>query len=288
LGNATAVRVDTDPTFNGGRHLEGTWKDRSSGRLYGWYHNELDHVQGRGAFDKRYPCVCQIGAMVSEDDGLTWRDQGLVITPPADSFHTAETTRNPYYVGGVGDFGVCPDKEGRFVYFFAVSFHKHREHQGLTVYRMDLADRDQPAGKVLGWREGRWSEPGLEGRLDPIFPVTTDWHGPSPAEHWGPVIHWNTHLQQYVMVLNRVKDTRWLPEGYYVSFNRDLADPRGWSTPVKFLDGEEGRRADPKKYDTGWYATAIGVERGETGTEIGSRARFFCNGRSRWEITFEP
>jgi hypothetical protein len=90
------------------------------------------------------------------------------------------------------------------------------------------------------------------------------------------------------MVLNRVKDARSMPEGCYVSFNRDLDAPRGWSTPVKFLDGEGGRCADPNKHDTGWYATPLGVAGGETGAEIGPRARFFCNGRSRWEITFEP
>ncbi len=44
--------MDTDKTINGDRHLEGTRKDPQSGRLYGLYHNEVDQVQGRGAFEK--------------------------------------------------------------------------------------------------------------------------------------------------------------------------------------------------------------------------------------------
>lgn len=52
LANASPVQVDTDKTINGGRHLEGTRKGPQSGRLYGLYRNEVDPVQGRGAFEK--------------------------------------------------------------------------------------------------------------------------------------------------------------------------------------------------------------------------------------------
>jgi hypothetical protein len=52
LINASPVQLDTDKTINGSRHLEGTRKDPQSGRLYGLYHNEVDQVQGRGAFEK--------------------------------------------------------------------------------------------------------------------------------------------------------------------------------------------------------------------------------------------
>jgi len=41
-----------DMLTNASRHLEGTRKDPQSGRLYGLYHNEVDQVQGRGAFEK--------------------------------------------------------------------------------------------------------------------------------------------------------------------------------------------------------------------------------------------
>ena len=36
---------------------------------------------------------------------------------------------------------------------------------------------------------------------------------------WGPVIHWNTFLQRYMMILNRTKDTTWATEGIYLSFS---------------------------------------------------------------------
>ena len=33
-----------------------------------------------------------------------------------------------------------------------------------------------------------------------------------PDAFWGPAVHWNTHLQQYVMLLNRAFDPRWAQE----------------------------------------------------------------------------
>jgi hypothetical protein len=56
---------------------------------------------------------------------------------------------------------------------------------------------------------------------------------------------------------------------------------------VKFLDGQEGKHADPDRPDTGWYVTAIGTDPGETGNRIGRQARLFLNGRSRWMVQFE-
>ena len=40
---------------------------------------------------------------------------------------------------------------------------------------------------------------------------------------WGPAIHWNTYLEQYVMLLNRAKDDQFGQEGIYVSFSPTLA-----------------------------------------------------------------
>jgi hypothetical protein len=92
---------------------------------------------------------------------------------------------------------------------------------------------------------------------------------------WGPAVHWNVYLERYVMLLNRAKDTNWKQEGIYVSFNRRLDDPAGWSQPVKVLSG--GR----------WYPQVMGIEAG-TGTDkvAGRSARFFMAGTSEHLIQF--
>src|SRR4029079_9938336 len=105
--------------------------------------------------------------------------------------------------------------------------------QGVAVARMRLVDLDQPVGKVWKWRDGGWSEPGLGGRVTPIFAAKIDWHRPDADVFWGPSIHWNTYLQQYVILLNRAKDANWTQEGVYVSFNPDLSKPNAWSAPAR-------------------------------------------------------
>jgi hypothetical protein len=42
----------------------------------------------------------------------------------------------------------------------------------------------------------------------PIFPATEPWHDEdlNVDAFWGPSVHWNTHLQQYVMLLNKAKN----------------------------------------------------------------------------------
>jgi hypothetical protein len=57
------------------------------------------------------------------------------------------------------------------------------------------------------------------------------------------------------MLLNRTCcSDGWPQEGIYVTFNADVADPKGWSEPVKILDG-------PKKGFFGgfWYPQVLGT-----------------------------
>ena len=93
---------------------------------------------------------------------------------------------------------------------------------------------------------------------------------------WGASIHWNTYLEQYVMLLNRAKDDQFGQEGIYVSFAPGVSDPRAWSTPVRIMSGGQ------------WYPQAVGIEPG-TGTDklAGRRARFFMTGKSDRMIEFE-
>jgi hypothetical protein len=82
-----------------------------------------------------------------------------------------------------------------------------------------------------------WTTGALGGCVTPVFPVKTDWHRKDADAFWGPSVHWNTHLKQYVILLNRAKDPDWTQEGIYVAFNRDVANPTAWTAPKKILGG---------------------------------------------------
>jgi len=81
------------------------------------------------------------------------------------------------------------------------------------------------------------------------------------------------------MLLNRAMDKDWTQQGIYVSFNRDLADARGWSTPAQL----------PVMLRTNqWYPQVVGLDRArhDTDKSAGRRARLFVRGESCWEIEF--
>jgi len=134
-----------------------------------------------------------------------------------------------------------------------------------------------PVGKVWKWHAGQWNEKGLGGRLTPIFPAKIDWARADADSLWGPSIHWNTHLQQYVILLNRTKDKPgWPQEGIYISFNPDVSNPSGWTAPKKIHDKGE------------WYPQVIGLDKSKCESDklAGRVVRFFMKGQSRWEIVF--
>ncbi len=89
------------------------------------------------------------------------------------------------------------------------------------------------------------------------------------------MVHWNTYLARYVMLLNRTKNVDFTQEGIYVSFGSSLEDPGQWSAPSKILNG--GR----------WYPQVMGIETG-TGTDktAGQVARFYMSGESQHVIRF--
>jgi hypothetical protein len=103
------------------------------------------------------------------------------------------------------------------------------------------------------------------------------WHSRAESvdSFWGPSVHWNTFLNQYVMLLNRAVDFSWAQEGVYVSFSPELDDPAKWSEPVKIIDGGP------------WYPQVMGLER-DRGTDkiAGSVARLFLGGRSDYYLVF--
>jgi hypothetical protein len=252
--------------------VDGTW--------YGFYHNEWP---AEVCNDPR--AIPRIGAARSRDQGATWQNLGAVLASSPRSYDCASS--NEYFVGGVGDFSVILDHEQNYLYFFFSQYASRDSVQGVSVARMAWADRDAPAGKMSVWLRKQTWIPTREFHMangvayvypsgSPIYPVADAWHdGTTVDAFWGPSVHWNTYLQQYVMLLNRARDASWKQEGIYVAFAPQLSDPALWSAPQRLMTGGL------------WYPQVLGTEVG-TGTDrlAGERARFFLGGRSEYTIQF--
>jgi len=278
LGTPRAVVLEPWP--GGGVWMEAVIKD-VDGAWYGYYHNETVANMCRQT-DKVIP---RIGAARSRDRGATWEPLGVILEAPPRTYDC--TTDNAYFVGGVGDFSVQLDPASRDLYFFHSLYLREQWSQGVGVARLAWADRDAPNGKIMVWRGSSWvpATPvgGAETRrwiypaAAPIFPAAESWHDEDTVvdAYWGPSVHWNTYLRQYVMLLNRARDTDYGQEGIYVSFAESLDHPALWSAPVKILNG--GR----------WYPQVLGIEDGSGSDKTaGESARFFMLGTSQHFIRF--
>jgi hypothetical protein len=256
--------------------VDGTW--------YGYYHNERPAEDVCGDASRMLP---RIGAARSRDYGATWEDFGIILEAPPESHDCASSNR--YFVGGVGDFSAILDRESRFLYFFFSQYSNRAGTQGVAVARMPWAFRDRPRGRLAVWWRGMvWAPPRPVREMGsmavdytytagmPIYRASDDWHvGESVDAFWGPSVHWNTHLEHYVMLLNRAADNNWRQDGIYVAFSRGLDDPTSWSTPRRVLAGGD------------WYPQVMGLDAGRgTDKEAGQRARLFVGGRSRYWIDF--
>ena len=252
--------------------VDGTW--------YGFYHNEWP-----AAICNDERTIPRIGAARSSDFGVTWRDLGVVLESPPGT-HDCNSV-NQYFVGGVGDFSVMLDDASQYLYFFFSQYANREAAQGVSVARLAWADRDAPSGKASVWLRNQTWLPARSIRTRsgerhiypaglPIYRAADEWHKDASVDaFWGPSVHWNTYLQQYVMLLNRARDASWTQEGVYVAFTPTLNDPGTWSIPQRLLAGGS------------WYPQVIGTELG-FGTDrlSGERARFFTSGRSDYIIQF--
>ena len=287
LGGTAAVSLLPHPGH--GVWMEAVVAD-DAGTWYGYYHNEWP-ASACGRDDRFVP---RIGAAKSTDQGQNWRDLGIVLQ--ATQSTTACSSGNRYVIGGVGDLSVMLDRNKNYLYIYYSQYQKQKESQGVAVARLVWADRDRPTGRVAIWRGGIW-DPGagqrelspalpgaMRGRLEWTYPAATPLVATTQAWHdgndrvdafWGPAVHWNTALEQYVMLLNRAKDENYGQEGIYVSFATALDNPSLWSPPQKLLNGGK------------WYPQVVGLSTG-TGTDkiAGASARFFMSGRSDWMINF--
>lgn len=262
-------RVQTGELRGKAIWIESVWLD-DDGTLFGWYHHEPV-----GLYPDSTLTVPMIGAVVSHDGGLTVRDLGIVLESGDDA---DDASANGFFAGGVGDFSVVPDREGKFFYFYFTNYGGPEETQGVSVARLAFGDRFHPVGRVRKYFDGAWSEPGLGGRSTPILGTSRAWRHADPDSFWGPSVHWNTHLGCFVMLVNRAQgDPGWAQEGVYVSF---ASDPVRWSTPKRLL----GRDDIP-----GWssfYPQVIGLGPRGTDAEAGRVARFYLKGVSNFEIEF--
>jgi len=253
--------------------IESVWRDPEDGLVYGWYHHEPGGICSRNKLTAPV-----IGALVSEDGGETFRDLGVVLSTGNPLNCNAG---NGFFAGGHGDFSVIPDREHKFFYFLFDNYSGPIEHQGVAIARMAFEDRANPVGAVRKFYSGEWNEPGIGGYVSPIFRSAASWEGSNNDSFWGPSIHWNTHIESYVVVLNRACcETNWPQEGIYLSMNADLTNPGGWSSPEKILD------ARSIGFAPGYYPQVVGTGEGETDSLAGGTARLFVKGVSKWELVF--
>ena len=286
LGAAQQVTSQPDHGF----WMEAVVAD-DAGTWYGYYHNELPAITcGR---PDRF--VARIGAARSVDHGRTWEDLGIILEAPPDSVACGSSNR--YVIGGAGDLSVMLDANKTDLYLFFSQYENAQALQGVAVGRLLWANRDRPAGRVSVWNDGIWrygrvsrtlivTPDGMSRRIwfaypvgTPLVPTTEAWHDADNKVNafWGPSVHWNTTLEQYVMLLNRAADENYTQEGIYVSFAPRLDDPRLWSPPQKILEGGK------------WYPQVMGLSAGSGTDKLADGvARFFMSGRSDFTIRFEP
>lgn len=254
--------------------FESAWVEED-GTILAWYHHEPEGVCGA----KGGLTAPKIGAAVSYDGGLTMEDLGIVLESgdPVDC-----NARNGFFAGGHGDFSVIPDFSTGYFYFLFTNYGGALEGQGVATARLAFADRFQPAGAVWKYFEGDWTEPGLKGKVTPVFPAFQAWQRQDADSWWGPAVHWNTYWNRYVVLLNRACcATKWPQEGIYMASTLDISRPATWSWPQKIMDKSEIGSSP------GYYPQILGFGPGESDTIAGNVARLFVHGVSKWEIVFE-
>jgi hypothetical protein len=274
-----------EPAPSNGAWMEAVVADEG-GTWYGYYHNEIVG-EACPESDKAVP---RIGAARSTDRGRTWQDLGPILESSPGSVRC--TTRNQYFLGGVGDFSVALDRDNQYLYFLYTQYSEPSD-VGVAVARMNWAARDQPGGELMVWQAGAWLPPDraprsrdgdsadsgswLHRAATPVHAARSSW---DDAEEdvdvfWGPSVHWNTYLESWVMLLNRANSDEWGQEGIYVSFNDTLDRPDAWSAPARLAQGGL------------WYPQVIGLEANRgTDKEAGQTARLFAGGRSTYLIQF--
>lgn len=268
LRNVRAAHIVDNPTSPW--WIEATFRD-TDGTIFAWYHHELWDICDSAGGGK-YLSTPVIGALISKDNGQTFRNLGIVLRAGYEPNCNAE---NGYFAGGHGDFSVILDRERKFFYFLFSNYSGEATEQGVAIARMPYEHRYDQVGSVFKYYDGDWNSDGLGGPVTPIFTVKTPWERPNTDALWGPSIHYNRELGEFVMLLNHACcEPGWPAAGIFVSTNPDLSNPKGWSEPERII--ERG----------GWYPMTVGLDPGDTDKEAGAKARLFMGSDSFWEIYF--
>jgi hypothetical protein len=284
LGLTTMIgsaHAEVDPWPGGGVWMEAIVAD-DGGTWYGYYHNE---TRAEECGPDNVKVIPRIGAARSVDHGVTWESLGIILEAPPRSYDCE--TNNKYFAGGVGDLSVQLDPDSQDLYVFYSEYVRAAMFQGVGVARLAWADRDDPVGKVMVWSGRTWLPPSqsrfsrtprwIYPAARPVFPAGEPWHDDDTVvdAFWGPSVHWNTYLQQYVMLLNHAKNENFDQEGIYVSYSPRLDDPGLWTAPEKILNGGS------------WYPQVVGLDApGGSDKVAGQTARFFMSGTSTALIQF--
>lgn len=270
LGQPRKVAVGAEEHFP--MWIEAVWQDED-GTVYAWYHHERQDVCPGSSL-----AIPQVGALVSSDGGASFTDLGIVLSSGDAADCSAQ---NGFFAGGHGDFSVILDRDRRYFYFLFGNYGGELAGQGVAIARLAFEDRAKPVGAVWKYHEGEWLEAGLEGSVTPIFPASAAWQTAHADSFWGPSVHWNTHLESYVVLLNRACcDTMWPQEGIYAAFNPDLSNPDTWTSARRLLQAKD------IGFAPGYYPQVLGLQPGETDTLAGQSVRLYVKGVSRWKIEF--
>ncbi len=289
-GTDLALAADTNPDGSSaaydddvaaGRWLEAVIRDDDSGLVYGSYHEETATACPQGV--RYWP---EIGAAVSDDDGATWDDLGLILTP-RDGTVTCDT-QHPVTNGGIGDFSVILDNNSdpgdHYLYFIFSSYGGDLEEQGISFARMLWTDRDQPLDPFSGeslvtkWDGDSWAAPGIGGRSIAIFHDSEQrsWTGLDNNGYWGPSVHWNVALNRFIVLMSRSMGGNYETQGIYMTYTTVLDNPNSWVAPKLIISENQG-----------WYPQVIGdADVHGTDTLAGAQARYFNQGQSSSFIIF--
>ena len=226
------------------------YRDDSTGMLLMLYHAER-HFGGNGAV-----FYSEIGMAVSTDDGRSFRDLGIVLSP-----HVSPSPRFTVEMGG-GTFTV---HDGYFYVFFRDAMSRDAG-VNLAVARAPVGEvvRAAKQGKAPLFRKyygGAFSEPGRAGRATAL-------EAGNPLNRWMSVTY-NTALDRFVLVISKTQGSAL--STLYLTTSRDGIK---WSVRVPILT----RRAEL------FYPSIIGA----TGSGLTTGDKFYVyftaseNWRNRW------
>ena len=298
------INSEGSPTRTPMRWIESVYRRPADGVLFGLYHTEEGpYVQCGAPYERPYLSVPHIGLARSTDEGKSWKNLGIVLSD--GSFPITCDLPVRFFAGGVGDPSMAVGPDSAHLYIVFTDYSGSDAHtQGIQIARIAMADLDAPVAadgtsKVTRWYRGAWSGPGLQGqssaRVGQSWPATPlgqatpllapprSWQRADGGEYWGPSLSWNTQLNAFVLLLNKVSGARAFDaEGNYITYLPDIAQPRLVPAIPQRLQDLPGAPA------AGWYVQLLGDPRDKgTSAMAGQDARLFIGDRSQRVLHFE-